>query len=425
MENLRLVRFDPILTNLNILNEQYQNYLDFRNQRFNFFVFPNENSFNDIRKRARELNELLNRQYISDNDIKNSYITLSDLLDAFLKEIKKSSFENNIFITIRGAVEELNNFRNRVNSIMDRINDENESINIQEEAEDMFQRENNNSMNFYGDSLDNINNINNLNINGITDINSYEEDGFIDEMCVKNNKNDKISDDPNVQKYLKMINDFNKGYNANILVWNQLFNDVKPEFIKDNFSEYDLLLDFKTIQNEFIKQCKIEKDKLNFEYNFIIPDLNLNEKKGGEKYYPPHGWLGIGVKNPYKFKIKEDIPKATAYYGFDNLSFKKIKIMLYIIMHKGFYINPDLQPKCRFNDKRRPGKFVGTGIYLTPKINIIEKNTGIVYFNEKAYKIALMAKVLTDKIRQPDDDYWILDPDEIEIIRIIFKEIYL
>ena len=98
--------------------------------------------------------------------------------------------------------------------------------------------------------------------------------------------------------------------------------------------------------------------------------------------------------------------------------------MLYIIMHKGFYINPDLQPKCRFKDKRRKDKYVGTGIYLTPKINIIEQNTGIVHFNKKAYKVALMVRVIPGKIRQPDNDYWILQPNEIEIIRIIFKEIY-
>ena len=67
---------------------------------------------------------------------------------------------------------------------------------------------------------------------------------------------------------------------------------------------------------------------------------------------------------------------------------------------------------------------VGNGIYLTPKINIIEKNTGIVYFNKKAYKIALMVKVLPDKIRQPDYDYWIMQPNEFEIMRIIFKEIH-
>ena len=272
MGDLRLIGFDAIIRNLNILNEQYQKYDYLAKPRLNFFVFPNIYSFNNIRDRATDLNNLI-KQDKGDIEIKNSYADLSDLLDAFLKEIKKSSFENDIFSKIREAVEALNNFRNRVNSIMAHIKDESEEINIIQEAEDMFQMENNNSMNFYGDSMDNINNINNMNINGITDINSYEEDDFIEEKCVKKNKDDKISDDPNVQKYLKIIKDFkNKDYNANILVKNQLFNDVKPEFIKNNFPEYDLLLDFKTIQNEFIKQCKIEKEKLNFEYNFIILD---------------------------------------------------------------------------------------------------------------------------------------------------------
>jgi hypothetical protein len=35
-----------------------------------------------------------------------------------------------------------------------------------------------------------------------------------------------------------------------------------------------------------------------------------------------------------------------------------------------------------------------------------------------------MVRVIPGKIRQPDNDYWILQPNEIEIIRIIFKEIY-
>ena len=258
MGDLRLIGFDAIIRNLNILNEQYQKYDYLAKPRLNFFVFPNINSFNNIRDRATDLNNFI-KQDKGDIEIKNSYADLSDLLDAFLKEIKKSSFENDIFSKIREAVEALNNFRNRVNSIMAHIKDESEEINIIQEAEDMFQMENNNSMNFYGDSMDNINNINNMNINGITDINSYEEDDFIEEKCVKKNKDDKISDDPNddkisddpnVQKYLKIIKDFkSKGYNDNFLVKNQIFNDVNPEFIKNNSPEYDLLLDFKTIQN--------------------------------------------------------------------------------------------------------------------------------------------------------------------------------
>ena len=186
------------------------------------------------------------------------------------------------------------------------------------------------------------------------------------------------------------------------------------------------MLEFKTLRDEFlIKQCKISKDKLKSKYNFIIPNLELEYIKGGEIYFPPYKWFGIGIDNKKIYKNKNE-QKALAYYGFKGMNPRNIKMMINnIIMGKGFNIDYDLQPKCRFFDKRKPKKYVGNGIYLTPKINIIEKNTGIVYFNKKAYKIALMAQVLTDKIRQPDNDYWILDKDDIEIIRIIFKEIYL
>ena len=161
-------------------------------------------------------------------------------------------------------------------------------------------------------------------------------------------------------------------------------------------------------------------------YNFIIPNLNLEIKKGGEIYYPPYGWFGIGldVDNIYN-NLKKDIPKAIAYYGFSNMTSREIKAMLHIILMKnGLFLNLDSQPKCRFDDKRKKNKKVGTGIYLTPLISEIEKKTGIVYFNKKEYKVALMARVNTDKIRQPDNIDWVLNPSEIEFIRIIFKEIY-
>ena len=415
MEFLRALKFDKIIRNLNILRTQYENYRNLADPRRNFFVFP-QNLFNTIKDRAVELNELLNR--VDDIEIKKNYIPLSDWLYDFLIEIKKSSFENELFRIIIEAVEELKNFRNRVNSIMNGINDGNESENIIEEAIDYFQKEHNKSINFYGDF------INNININNLSGI-QYVEDGFLDEKFVKNSKN---VEGKNEQKYLKIKQDFiYKSYYANILVKDEDFNKESLEYTKKTFPECNLLFDFKKIQDELIvKQCKIEPTKLNFKYNFIIPNLNLNVKKGNEVYYPPYGWFGIGinVKNLYENNIKEDIPKATAYYGFKNLKHEEIKIMLHIIMHKGLKTNCDLQPKCRYFDIRRKGKFVGNGIYLTPKINIIEKNTGIVYFNEKAYKVALMVRVITDKIRQPDDDYWILQPNEIEIIRIIFKEIY-
>ena len=94
-------------------------------------------------------------------------------------------------------------------------------------------------------------------------------------------------------------------------------------------------------------------------------------------------------------------------------------------MNKGLVINKDLQPKFEYYDKRKKEKKVGYGIYLSPKINIIEGNTGIIHFKNKSYKIALMVSVLAEKIRQSDENYWVLNPEDIEINKIIFKEIFV
>ena len=49
----------------------------------------------------------------------------------------------------------------------------------------------------------------------------------------------------------------------------------------------------------------------------------------------------------------------------------------------------------------------------------------MIYFNGKAYKIALMVSVSADKIRQPDSNYWILRKEEIVLNKIICKEIHM
>ncbi len=69
-----------------------------------------------------------------------------------------------------------------------------------------------------------------------------------------------------------------------------------------------------------------------------------------------------------------------------------------IIMHEGLVIDQNLQPKCGFLNKRNKNNNVGNGIYLSPNISIVEQKTGIVFLDDKAYKIALMARVLSDKM---------------------------
>ena len=74
-------------------------------------------------------------------------------------------------------------------------------------------------------------------------------------------------------------------------------------------------------------------------------------------------------------------------------------------------------------DKRHPDQEIGAGVYLTPDINIAERFSGRILINKKKYKVVLMAKVLIDKIREPEDiNYWILDKEYIRFYRILVKE---
>ena len=114
---------------------------------------------------------------------------------------------------------------------------------------------------------------------------------------------------------------------------------------------------------------------------------------------------------------------AIAYHGINpKLSSDKVKkILNYIIKErKGFPIS---KMKNESNDKRHWGK-VGDGVYLSPNIKIAEYYTGIVSFNDKKYKVLLMAKVYIKGIREPEKtNFWVLDEKNIRIYRILFKEI--
>ena len=425
MEIIRLTRFDLVKDNLIKLQEEYNKYNQLIRNNFGFFVFP-DTIFKDILNDAEKNNKNLDdKKNIEHKYLKKDYDSLSNKIYEFCDKIKYSSFNNLIFEKIKTIRDELLNYFQNIDLKMGKIKGFDDSL---DENLCFIQEQNNNPENNISNYLYNSsisqnqeeNNINNdytcdskiqidfSNVDIETEIDK-DDDNFI---------NEKFSIYSEIQDKYKY-----KLYYANMIIKEEAFN---KETNLSNLPKCEILFNFKNIQNEFvINQCKISEDKLKSKYNFIIPNLELEYKKGGERYYPPYKWFGIGIDNKKLYKNKNE-QKAIAYYGFKGMNQIKIKIMInQIIMCNDFNINYDLQPKCRFFDKRKPKKYVGTGIYLTPKINIIEKNTGIVYFNKKAYKIALMAQVLTDKIRQPDNDYWILDKDDIEIIRIIFKEIYL
>ena len=93
-------------------------------------------------------------------------------------------------------------------------------------------------------------------------------------------------------------------------------------------------------------------------------------------------------------------------------------------MKNELYLDEKFQIKMHLFNRRTNNQRIGKGYYLCSDINRAEKNTGYIYFNNKKYKILLMAKVLIESIKEPDDgSFWIIkNKENIRIYRILMKE---
>ena len=232
------------------------------------------------------------------------------------------------------------------------------------------------------------------------------------------------------QSNIKLLANNNSIF-VNNFIKSQTFAKLSPKRIRINYPDLQSLYDFKIIIDGLIRlKCEIPLKCLDYKYNFITPNLSLNIKRGSEIYNPPYGWIGIGLNVIDKYdKVdnswlnKDNNLWAIAYYGFGKHlpSQEIIKMLKNIILNNDF--KRELTIKCHDSDIRHNRKKVGSGIYLSPNINIAEQNSGTLIFNKKRYKIVLMARVFTKKIREPEDhSFWILNNDDIHIYRILVKE---
>ena len=206
------------------------------------------------------------------------------------------------------------------------------------------------------------------------------------------------------------------------------FKNENPIF--NQFYEIKLLF-----ENLLVEDCKIPKEKFDYKGNFISPNTNNNNKRGKEIYIPPYGWYGIGLNVIGKYDEGDDKwindnteegKWAIAYHGINyKLNSDKIKNVLNdIILNDGISkaIN---ESKANKDNIRNRGKEVGKGIFLTPFISIAEHYTGIISFNNKKYKVLLMARVKIENIREPEkSNFWVLNQEDVRIYRILLKEVY-
>ena len=160
-----------------------------------------------------------------------------------------------------------------------------------------------------------------------------------------------------------------------------------------------------------VKQCKIDRKLIDYKGHFIIPNKSYNFIRGKEKYYPPYGWFGIGLNVLGKYDDGDDWINdnskenkwSIAYHGVGgNLLSSEVIEKLRKKIKNGLE-DGESQYKCNYSDIRHKNKRIGTGVYLTPNINICENYSGQISFNNSKYKIALMVKVQNSKIREPED----------------------
>ena len=168
----------------------------------------------------------------------------------------------------------------------------------------------------------------------------------------------------------------------------------------------------------------INKEYLDCRGNTISPNSSNNLFRGTKEYYPPYGWIGIGLKVLDIYGEKnwlEDTSKWSKWaIAYQSLSSNKIKEVLKNIVTKKGLIEGNNKKK----NKRNYDKLIGEDIYLTPYIDIAEGYTGNISLNKKNYKIAFMAKVLIKSINETEDgNFWKLNKKDVRIYRILLKEI--
>ena len=202
-----------------------------------------------------------------------------------------------------------------------------------------------------------------------------------------------------------------KNYNKNIFITEEK-NIQHSLYILNNI--------FSLKKNYLIESCQINANKLDKEYDAIYFKSEENDIIEGEKYFPPIGWFGIGLKN------KKDLNGPIAYLTFNKkLNNKQLQIILNEIIEKKNLDKLEYQSTKKEFDKRH-WNIVGKGIYLFPNIETADKYTGTFDINNKKYKIVLLVKVKKDKIKEPKHNkigYWVVEKEYVKICRILFKEI--
>ena len=246
---------------------------------------------------------------------------------------------------------------------------------------------------------------------------------------LENDENEKIKFLNNIEKSIatgyKLKNEekinmtsYKKDQNNYIIIIFNSEKDFKKEELINIFKNDVELKNFNNIE----KKLMIQSIRLSDSMLESLGDNNKdelwgkNEKRGGELYYAPKGWIKFGLKvsncfdeGDNKWLIRNKNEWCIAYCGFVGLTKKFGQL----------YQNEE--------DIKHSGKKVGNGMYCSPFPEILEENCEIFSFEGKNYKIGFMIKVKPEKIRCPKNHnkIWVIDgtDDDFRPYGILIKNI--
>lgn len=220
-----------------------------------------------------------------------------------------------------------------------------------------------------------------------------------------------------------------KNYEIYLIIYNKDIEEVE-KFLKEldiKVTKTPLLSNIILSSNIF--ETKFTKDENDWPKNNLI--------RGGKKYYPPYGWLGIAFKLKNRYEKKNNIwlgkenkegEWPVAYHGIGIGKGNVFKRILNIIngnlkdeIGKLFKNEKNIEK----NNSKYP--YCGEGLYFSPNIEdagLFADKTSLGFFKVK-FKFAIMARVNPNKIRSPDTApvQWILNDntDEVRPYRLLIK----
>ena len=230
-------------------------------------------------------------------------------------------------------------------------------------------------------------------------------------------------------------------YIIHIIFLSEQFDNLNPvqmkNIIKDD-KDFKELCYLKDIQKKVLMDgVKLRRNMLDYLGNQTPYGYAIGQKRGTYDYIPPLGWKGFGLKvlNKYDQGNNDWIEAngnpnewAVAYHGIGRNK-NNVEEITNKIVEGGFKIG-NVHGLAKYDDIKHPGQKIGKGIYVSPKIEYIEKNDyagkSNTEINGKKFKMAFMLRVKPDKIRSCSEypDEWVLQPttDEIRPYRLLLKE---